>query len=375
MSMAPSNDRMSTNLTIPHGIGGGGANSRKNSTSRKGKPLSNFVLGWLRARMRLGGSSGVLVILLASLVVVFLGHRIVATMLTTSQYEEAPIHHMLRDCPAVEYATLASVQKQQQQNADTNEKADGKGLHPKICVTTLTDQLQADWTQKWLKWRQFNDLITITWPNKQEWCDKHGYHLFDSSPYLDNSRPPSWSKIVAARRLLVEEQCDWVLWLDADTVVMNSTKRIEDFLPTPSATQDFVVTRQKSTSYNAGAWAIRNTPWSLQFLDDWWNMDAYVRPKGLSVSGDNDAFFAFLRDMSQEYFEEHILVPPRCQFNSVTKWVTPKEAKELKKDPKSIKEQPYYMHPEYYHQGDLIAHIAGRNNKIDTTKEMLMYAV
>eukprot|EP00934_Nitzschia_sp_Nitz4_P005160 Nitzschia sp. Nitz4//scaffold7_size249615//246568//247569//NITZ4_001223-RA/size249615-processed-gene-0.218-mRNA-1//-1//CDS//3329558580//5150//frame0 len=332
----------------------------------------------MRVRMLHMGVGGVVATLVGgALFVAFVAHRIVAHTLTTSQYYEAPIHQIPRQCPAPEYLTLDQVQKATPSSSLTSAQASNASdpLHPKICVTTLTDQLQADWKQKLVKWRQFNDLLSMTWPNKQAWCDIHGYHLVDSSPYLDNSRPPSWSKIVAARRLLVEEHCDWVLWLDADTVIMNSTKRIESFLPAPNATHDFVVTRQKSDSFNAGAWAIRNTPWAIQFLDDWWNMESFVRPKGLSVSGDNDALYNFLKEkMPNETFQKHIRVPPRCQFNSNTKWITKKEAIELEQQPDLVKEQDYYMHLEYYHKGDLVAHIAGRNNKVDTTEIMLQHA-
>jgi mannan polymerase II complex MNN10 subunit len=204
----------------------------------------------------------------------------------------------------------------------------------------------------------------MTWPNKQAYCTKHGYQLFDSSNVLDNSRPPSWSKIKAAQRLFSLKQrdnqsplCEWVVWWDADTVIMNSDKKIQNLFPLHA---DFVVTKQKSISYNAGAWIIKNTPWSHQFLQTWWDMEHFVRVKGLSVSGDNDALFHYLtQDMPKDEFEKHVVVPPRCTFNSVTKWVTPSQAIQYQKDPSLVQQEEWYLHEEYYHQGDLIAHVAG----------------
>ena len=290
--------------------------------------------------------------------VALLVHRSVALTLTTKTWAAAPINYIPRDCEKVSYESLADYQ-QTHPNTET----------PKICMTTLTDEQAADWLQRMLKWRQFNNLLEMTWPNKQAYCKKHGYHLYDSSPYLDTTRPPSWSKIVAARRLLTldeakdgEKPCDWVVWLDADTVVMNSQKKLEDILPSPTLKQDLVITRQKFGSYNAGAWMIRNTPWAIEFLDTWWGMEKFVRPKGLSVSGDNDALKHYLKEtMTPEYFQEHVVVPPRCTFNSVTKWVTPEMEKEYAKHPDLVKKEEWYMHEEYYHQGDLIAHVAGTN--------------
>ena len=301
-----------------------------------------FLWSWLRARISKKCKLSCWLGLVVSIGVIgFLLHRVVARTLTTKAWEAAPINNIERQCPAVSYPTITRTDS------------------PKICMTTLTDQQQADWLQRWVKWRQFDNLLAMTWPNKKSYCERHGYRLVDSSPFLDNTRPPSWSKIVAVRRLLIQEKenCDWVVWLDADTVIMNPSKKFEDFLP---ANHDFVVTKQKLVSYNAGAWIIKNTPWSIQFLDNWWNMDEFVRVKGLSVSGDNDALFHYLTErMPADEFAKHVVVPPRCSFNSVTKWVPPGQGKIYQANPELVKSEEWYMHEEYYHKGDLIAHVAG----------------
>jgi hypothetical protein len=74
-------------------------------------------------------------------------------------------------------------------------------------------------------------------------------------------------------------------------------------------------------------------------------------------------------------FKKHIVVPPRCQFNSVTIFLSPAEQAVLVKDPALIPQQDYYMNREKYHKGDFIAHVAGKNNKIDTTALLLKDAV
>ena len=243
-----------------------------------------------------------------------------------------------------------------------------------ICVTTLTDAEHADWWQRMVRWRDFGDLLEMTWPNKQHYCAKHGYQLFNESAHLDTSRPPSWSKIRAAHRLLTEEDCDWVYWMDADTVIMNSEKRIEDFLPTPETGIDLVIARQKGPSWNAGAWLLRRSPWSLQFLEQWWNMREFVKPKGLSVSGDNDALRSLLHTIDRVEFEAHIAVPARCLFNSVAKFMTQDERNQLS-TLELVRQQSWYMDLERYHLGDLVAHVAGVDNKISTTQLLLRDAI
>ena len=325
----------------------------------KGKPLSASIPRSLFTcyHQRFHRSRVLCVLLVTVMFVVYSSHRYASYKMNTTEWAKAPINDIERVCPETGYPVLTN-----------NKQAAGK-----ICITTLTDAKKADPLQKMLRWRNFNSLLDMTWPNKEAYAKKHGYYLFDESDSLDTSRPPSWSKIRAAQRLLEEEACDWVFWLDADTVVMNSNKKIEDFLPSETG-KDLLITEQKGGSYNAGAWLIRNTEWSREFLNHWWNMETFVKPKGLSVSGDNDALKHYLtKEMTKEYFEEHILVPPRCTFNSVTVFLPPQEAAAMTQE--KIKQQEWYMHLEKYHKGDFIAHVAGKNNKIDTTALLLKDAV
>ena len=111
--------------------------------------------------------------------------------MNTTVWEKAPINHIERQCPATGYPVVKSKQEA-----------------GKICITTLTDAKKADPLQNMLRWRNFNSLLEMTWPNKEAYAKKHGYYLFDESDSLDTSRPPSWSKIKAAQRLLTKENCD-----------------------------------------------------------------------------------------------------------------------------------------------------------------------
>jgi galactosyl transferase GMA12/MNN10 family len=279
----------------------------------------------------------------ALLLAVLIGQRILSYSVNHTDVVKLPINDIERECPKPSYPVLGS-------SAATTP--------PKICLTTLTDAAKADPLQRLVRWRNFNSLLDMTWPNKENYCRKHGYALFNESMSLDQSRPPSWSKIKAAQRLLREESCDWVFWLDADTIIMNSNKRVEDFLPLPDSGIDLLLTEQKGPSWNAGAWLIRNTPWSLAFLDHWWGMKDFVKPKGLAVSGDNDALHSYLSSMHP--LDSHIGVPPRCLFNSVAKFST-KEESALYANPEVVKKQDWYLHVERYHKGDLVAHIAGKS--------------
>jgi galactosyl transferase GMA12/MNN10 family len=286
----------------------------------------------------------------------YFSHRLIARQQNNTVLVKAPINEIERECHKPTYPVV------------------GDGNAGKICITTLTDGRKADLWQRMVRWREFDEVLRMTWPNKLNYCMKHNYQLYDESESsLDTSRAPAWSKIPAARRLLTEEGCDWVFWLDADTVIMNSEKRIEDFLPTAESGIDFVVTHQKGKSWNAGAWLIRNSDWSLKFLDDWWDMSEYSLAKGQADAGDNTAMKMLLKNMTKIDYDEKVAAPPRCQFNSVAKFFTPGEAARMTLQALR-KNKQLFLSEETYHRGDFIAHAAGINNKVATAEMLLMDA-
>ena len=280
--------------------------------------------------------------------------------MAAQEWVSAPIVNTPRTCPLPSTTKLYTTLAQDSTNSPKNP--------PKICLTTLTDEKKKSFATKYFGWRNFDGLLAMTWENKQAYANKHSYLLFDESSQLDRRRPASWSKIRAVQRLLTEEHCDWVFWMDADTVVMNSDKALQDFLP---ANLDLVLSADDGGGYNAGAWLIRNTDWSRNFLETWWNMKSFVKPPGLAKSGDNDALKAKVRQMPKKEFDAHVAVPPRCTFNSFAKFIRPSQLITAQRE---IENQDYYMDEAYYHKGDLIAHVAGVDNKAETIRQLLKLA-
>jgi len=327
-----------------NGGGGGGQGISSISSSLSSSPPSELTMkNHHKWRFLLLSQLSPVRILLIILMVAFMIHRLYSHYEGHRTFVHAPIHTIERNCPEPTYPLLR----------DSNEDT-------KLCLATLTDEQERGLIQRLFRWRNFDGLLALTWSNKQYYAEKYGYHLYDESRFLDRSRPPSWSKIKAVKRLLVEEMCDWVWWIDADTVIMNSNKRLEDFLPASSQPQDLLLSQDHSDGYNAGGWLIRNTPYALEFLDLWWNMESYVKPLGMAKSGDNDAFKALLKNVDD--FPQHILVPPRCTFNAFAYFLSPGELNKITREG-TVKKQPWYMNEAFFHKGDLLAHVAGYNNK------------
>ena len=307
------------------------------------------------------------------------------------EWEEGPSHDMIRPCPAVMYETL-----QQRQQGD--------GDSPHICITTLTDEKSPSWWQRSMRCRDFDKVGRLTWPIRQAYADKHGYTLVDFSSHIDSSRPPAWSKIKAVQSLLPPKDgkssirsprkdsansiddhrsCDWIFWMDADTIIMNSSIRIESFLPkTDDTLIDLIVTMDRRFTANSGAWLLRaNSTWSREFLEQWWNMESWVRPSGLSLSGDNAAFGELVNNKMKMTEKEqelevtetkgsvssHIQMVPRCTFNSFGVYLQAAKAKQLRKASSTQNDawavEEWYQSPNFYYKGDFVAHASGIDQK------------
>lgn len=60
---------------------------------------------------------------------------------------------------------------------------------------------------------------------------KHGYHL-----EFDFSGDGFWHKINIVHRLVQQKKYDWIWWIDFDTLITNTTIRLEDLIEESLAT-------------------------------------------------------------------------------------------------------------------------------------------
>jgi galactosyl transferase GMA12/MNN10 family len=374
------------------------------------------------------------VLFLIVLLCVYIGQRLLSFYFENIVWEHPSYHFLQRTCTPPNYYTYTDYYNsilnppQHSHNTDvasTTTTTASKIIKPKICITTLTDETNKSFINKVLGWRNFDGIMALTWENKYNYAQQHNYYIYDESHVVNHTRGPSWFKIIAVLRLLQVEHCDWVFWMDADMVIMNSTIQLEDFLPyyrdDSNSNMDSTATSASKTNafqqqqpnydlllsmdlrgssatsnsagttqlihngtqygatntgiYNAGAWIIRNSEWSINFLTTWWNMKSYVQPIGHSFSGDNHALKDLLRYNVSD-FNDHCLVPPRCTFNSFAKFVRSTSPNSIVNTEQShqqlIKERTY--NEAYYHKTDFVAHVAGVDNKRDTIQMLLELA-
>jgi hypothetical protein len=374
-----------TTSQSPSRGGGGGGIKRKTTTTTTASGLKYLLL---RPYVTVPLLLIVGTVVVQRLLSLYMGHR---------QLLPAPIVQIHRECPALSYLSITEQRQRQQQQAAPAELPPP----PIICMTTLTDHASKSTFQRFIRWRNFDSILNLTMSNKQSYVDQHAnYRLYDGSHLIDPSRPPAWTKVRALQYLLDvhvsdnnddnnNKRCDWIVWMDADTVIMNMDIAWEDFLPTTTTTTttpatttttvstttgtpattlstfdySLVIGSDKGGGYNSGVFALRNNDWTRQFLQHWWDMTDFVRPPGLALSGDNASLKHYLAQLETSgEFAQHVIAPPRCRLNSFAVLLSPAQHRYAETHLDEFR-STWYMSADYYHAGDFIAHFPGIDNK------------
>jgi hypothetical protein len=107
----------------------------------------------------------------------------------------------------------------------------------------------------------FKPLADIVIPNMERYCVKHGYSLY-AYDITGTDIYYGYKKIEKLLSILDTDDIDIVLVLDLDTLITNHNTRIESFV---DEIHDFFIC-QDVNGINAGAFIIKNTNWSINFL-------------------------------------------------------------------------------------------------------------
>ena len=113
------------------------------------------------------------------------------------------------------------------------------------------------------KYKEKTKWTTI---NKVNYCIKHGYSFIDDESIWDKSKPIPWSKILLLLKHL--EKFDYLVWIDADILIMNMDIKIETLIARYSDYDQISGSDWKMQ--NTGVWIIKNTDFSKRFLTEVW---------------------------------------------------------------------------------------------------------
>ncbi|MDB5769221.1 MAG: hypothetical protein JWQ61_4035 [Collimonas fungivorans] len=132
------------------------------------------------------------------------------------------------------------------------------------------------------------DYARISEHNVKRYCDRHGYayHVYRAIPeQLDSSISGSWVKSWLLARHLADH--DWVIWIDADILFTNPSKKMEPLL----ANRDLLFAKDiGGWELNSGVMAFRNTAENAALLEQIWQCVSQVDDKSSVYSSQGDQF-------------------------------------------------------------------------------------
>ena len=106
------------------------------------------------------------------------------------------------------------------------------------------------------------------------YAKKHGYIMIPNKVHPMCEGPEwkeysiCWSRMCSMKNYFKTLDLDWIVVIDADSGLVNHTKRIEEILP-PDGTDMVFTVRWKSGEYCSCGYMLKNTPNAFKLLDIW----------------------------------------------------------------------------------------------------------
>lgn len=151
-------------------------------------------------------------------------------------------------------------------------------------------------------------LTSAAW---QAYARARNYGFIGHDRLLDPARHPAWNKILAVRQAVAAQREGWVMWVDADAMVMNHRVRVEDLLPPD---RDLVF----ASDFNglcSGVFLVRCSEWTLQFLDAIFFLgDLNHDPDGFGPKWEQNTIKLVLKNFAG--CAERVTLLPQRQLNS-----------------------------------------------------------
>lgn len=107
----------------------------------------------------------------------------------------------------------------------------------------------------------FKDIAELNIPILQKYCDKNKYNLIIKK-IVDFNKPASWFKIQAILEQFNKSNCENLLWIDADTLILEQNFKIENIIKKDK----FFYLSKDANGINCGVFIMSNVKIMREFL-------------------------------------------------------------------------------------------------------------
>lgn len=106
------------------------------------------------------------------------------------------------------------------------------------------------------------EYVKYTNELKRVYCDKWGWDFQIETKLYHPEVHPVWNKLPVLLRILMRQEIDWAIWMDADATPVNMNKDISSYLAGEEAK---VILAEDVNGINCGVFAVPNT----RFVKGW----------------------------------------------------------------------------------------------------------
>jgi hypothetical protein len=165
----------------------------------------------------------------------------------------------------------------------------------------------------------YKEIVKYGIQTIKNYCSKNNYKFIidneDIDTVYDKSRDPPWFKIKVIEKNLNE--CDYLVWIDADTHVMNPNKKIEYLIERYLENKSILIAREgRSDSINTGVMIWRNSDYTKSILNEVWN-----NKENFDQSFHEQASLHNLYDRNINNLQsEMVVIPGHLQYELFSYW-------------------------------------------------------
>jgi hypothetical protein len=152
---------------------------------------------------------------------------------------------------------------------------------------------------------RYKGVVAAGIENKMSYCKMHGYDFINCGESLDNSRPVPWTKVLLILDVMKNKQYKWIFWTDADSLIMNKNKKLEEFIDDG---YELIITKDLN-AINSGQFFIKNSEWSNEFLHKVYSHEEFINHHWWEQMG-------VITELQDANNLMHVKIMPQRTFNS-----------------------------------------------------------
>ena len=162
----------------------------------------------------------------------------------------------------------------------------------------------------------YTEVVKYSIKNMGDYCKKHNYDFIVDNSVDDKQRDCPWYKIKLLLKILEAGIHDIVVWIDADSHIMNSRITLESIMTKYMGDKDILLSREVGNILNTGVMFVKNSEFCKMILEKTWDNKMEFR-SDLHEQASLGALYEENIDNSKDHI---VILEPNLQNVFLTYW-------------------------------------------------------